>query len=91
MFPELKGHIKETIVQRWVPGNTYRPAASISTLCWPIARGPMIDIHFAGDYFAEIGNMKSRPAPRTKPPGAPGSGWQTRKRMPQLKVVGSSR
>ncbi|UCI32101.1 NAD(P)/FAD-dependent oxidoreductase [Mesorhizobium sp. B4-1-4] len=58
MFPELKGHIKEAIVQRWVPGNTYRPAGfNFEPMLTYCERGD-VDIHFAGDYFAEIGNME---------------------------------
>lgn len=58
MFPELKGHIKETIVQRWVPGNTYRPAGFNFDAMLSYCDRDDVDIHFAGDYFAEIGNME---------------------------------
>lgn len=58
MFPELKGHIKETIVQRWVPGNTYRPAGFNFDPMLAYCERSDVDIHFAGDYFAEIGNME---------------------------------
>lgn len=58
MFPELKGHIKETIVQRWVPGNTYRPAGFNFDPMLAYCERDDVDIHFAGDYFAEIGNME---------------------------------
>jgi oxygen-dependent protoporphyrinogen oxidase len=58
MFPELKGHIKETIVQRWVPGNTYRPAGFDFDAMLTYCDRADVDIHFAGDYFAEIGNME---------------------------------
>lgn len=58
MYPQLKGHIKETIVQRWEPGNTYRPAGfNFDPMLSYCERGD-VDIHFAGDYFAEIGNME---------------------------------
>ncbi|RJG40423.1 FAD-dependent oxidoreductase [Mesorhizobium sp. DCY119] len=58
MFPQLKGHIKETIVQRWVPGNTYRPAGFNFEPMLAYCERDDVDIHFAGDYFAEIGNME---------------------------------
>lgn len=58
MFPQLKGHIKETIVQRWVPGNTYRPAGFDFSPMLTYCERSDVDIHFAGDYFAEIGNME---------------------------------
>ncbi|OON39666.1 amine oxidase [Izhakiella australiensis] len=58
MFPQLKGHIKETIVQRWVPGNTYRPAGFNFEPMLAYSERDDVDIHFAGDYFAEIGNME---------------------------------
>lgn len=58
MFPELKGHVKETIVQRWVPGNTYRPAGFDFEPMLAYCKRDDVDIHFAGDYFAEIGNME---------------------------------
>ncbi len=58
MFPELQGHVKETIVQRWVPGNTYRPAGFNFDPMLAYCERKDVDIHFAGDYFAEIGNME---------------------------------
>ncbi|WP_338811425.1 FAD-dependent oxidoreductase (plasmid) [Agrobacterium leguminum] len=58
MYPELKGHVKETIVQRWVPGNTYRPAGFNFEPMLSYCERDDVDIHFAGDYFAEIGNME---------------------------------
>lgn len=58
MFPELKGHVKETIVQRWVPGNTYRPAGFDFSPMLRYCERSDVGIHFAGDYFAEIGNME---------------------------------
>jgi oxygen-dependent protoporphyrinogen oxidase len=58
MFPEVKGHVKETIVRRWVPGNTYRPAGFNFDAMLRYCDRIDTDIHFAGDYFAEIGNME---------------------------------
>ncbi|WP_413732690.1 flavin monoamine oxidase family protein [Sodalis sp. RH20] len=58
MFPQLQGHVKETIVQRWVPGNTYRPAGFNFAPMLAYCERNDVNIHFAGDYFAEIGNME---------------------------------
>lgn len=58
MFPELKGHVKETVVQRWEPGNTYRPAGFNFQPMLAYCERNDVNIHFAGDYFAEIGNME---------------------------------
>ncbi len=58
MFPQLQGHVKETIVQRWVPGNTYRPAGFNFDPMLAYCERDDVNIHFAGDYFAEIGNME---------------------------------
>lgn len=58
MFPELQGHVKETVVQRWTPGNTYRPAGFDFEPMLAYCKRADVDIHFAGDYFAEIGNME---------------------------------
>lgn len=58
MFPEIKGHVKETMVRRWEPGNTYRPAGFDFAPMLAYCERPDVNIHFAGDYFAEIGNME---------------------------------
>lgn len=58
MFPEVKGHVKEAIVRRWEPGNTYRPAGFDFDPMLRYCERADVDIHFAGDYFAEIGNME---------------------------------
>lgn len=58
MFPQLKGHVKECIVRRWEPGNTYRPAGFDFEPMLQYSERKDVDIHFAGDYFAEIGNME---------------------------------
>ncbi|MEZ5926682.1 MAG: FAD-dependent oxidoreductase [Hyphomicrobiaceae bacterium] len=59
LYPEIRPLIVETKVQKWSPGNTYRPAG--------FDFGPVVrysdrtdtDIHLAGDYFSEIGNMET--------------------------------
>lgn len=58
MFPELKGHVKETVVRRWEPGNTYRPAGFDFDPVLAYCERADVNVHFAGDYFAEIGNME---------------------------------
>lgn len=58
IYPEIKPYIKETIVQRWMPGNTYRPAGFNFDAMLAYCERDDTDIHFAGDYFAEIGNME---------------------------------
>jgi oxygen-dependent protoporphyrinogen oxidase len=58
MFPELRGDVTETVVQRWVPGNTYRPPRFDSEPVLAYCKRQDVDINFAGDYFAEIGNME---------------------------------
>ena len=58
MFPELEGHVRETVVQRWDPGNTYRAPGFDFEPMLAYCRRADVDVHFAGDYFAEIGNME---------------------------------
>jgi len=58
IYPQLKSIIKETRVQKWSPGNTYRPAGFNFDAMLEYCDRKDNDIHFAGDYFAEIGNME---------------------------------
>lgn len=58
IYPQLRGIIKETKVQKWSPGNTYRPAGFKFDAMLEYCERTDTDIHFAGDYFAEIGNME---------------------------------
>jgi len=58
MFPEVRGHVTEAVVQRWEVGNHFRtPGLSFEPMLRYCAR-PGNTIHFAGDYFAELGNME---------------------------------
>ena len=58
IFPSLRGHVVETIVQRWDRGNTFRPPG--------LDFAPMLNycartdtrIHFCGDWFGELGTME---------------------------------
>lgn len=59
IYPELKPLIRETKVRKWSPGNTWRPPGfDFGAMVRYSARADT-DIHFAGDYFAEIGNMET--------------------------------
>lgn len=92
MFPQLKGHIKETVVQRWVPGNTYRPAGFDFDPMLAYCERNDVDIHFAGDYFAEIGNMEIATGSAHEAARRARIRLMEQERSPaQLKVVGASR
>jgi oxygen-dependent protoporphyrinogen oxidase len=58
MFPAVKGHVKETVVQRWESGNSCRPAGFDFAPMLAYCDRTDVNIHFAGDYFAECGNME---------------------------------
>jgi len=58
IYPQLRSIIKETKVQKWSPGNTYRPAGFNFDAMLEYCERTDTNIHFAGDYFAEIGNME---------------------------------
>lgn len=58
LYPELEPLISETIVQRWERGNMYRqPGFDVSPLLAYCKRED-VSVHFAGDYFAELGNVE---------------------------------
>ncbi|MBB5157147.1 flavin monoamine oxidase family protein [Saccharopolyspora phatthalungensis] len=60
LFPTLRGHIVESHIQRWLIGGTYRTvsdAAAFEPLI-EYCREPGHRIHFAGDYFAPLGQME---------------------------------
>ena len=58
ILPELRGHIAETVVQRWEIGNVFRrPGADFGPMLRYCERSDT-RIHFCGDYFAELGNME---------------------------------
>ncbi|MHB1219463.1 MAG: protoporphyrinogen/coproporphyrinogen oxidase [Alphaproteobacteria bacterium] len=58
IYPQLRSIIKETKVQKWNPGNTYRPAGFNFDAVLEYCERTDTNVHFAGDYFAEIGNME---------------------------------
>jgi oxygen-dependent protoporphyrinogen oxidase len=60
LFPQTRGVIAAATVQRWELGNVYaRPGrASLQ----PALEGPLgagENLHLAGDYFAELGNLEA--------------------------------
>lgn len=58
LFPQLRGNVQETVLQRWTSGNVYRtPGMSFEPMLRYCERADS-SIHFAGDYFGEIGNME---------------------------------
>jgi protoporphyrinogen/coproporphyrinogen III oxidase len=57
LYPQLRGQIAETVIQRWELGNVYRaPGMSFDGMLRYCER-PDTMIQFCGDYFGEIGNM----------------------------------
>lgn len=57
IYPQLRSVIQETKVHKNDPGNTYRPAGFDFRPMLDYCERTDTDIHFAGDYFCEIGNM----------------------------------
>jgi oxygen-dependent protoporphyrinogen oxidase len=59
LYPAAAGQVAEARVQRWPFGNVYSPpgrAARQPAIEGPL--GPARNIHLAGDYFAELGNLE---------------------------------
>lgn len=59
IYPDLKPLIRETKVRKWSPGNTWRPPGFDFGAMVRYSARTDTDIHFAGDYFSEIGNMET--------------------------------
>ena len=60
LYPQTRGAIAGTTVQRWELGNVYaRPGRSRlqPALVGPLGTGG--NLHLAGDYFAELGNIEA--------------------------------
>ena len=60
LFPASRGLVTDAVVQRWELGNVYaRPGRS--RLQAPLAGGLGAhgNLHLAGDYFAELGNLEA--------------------------------
>lgn len=59
LFPTLRGHIVESHIQRWVIGGSYRkPGDDHFEPLIEYSKTPGHRIHFAGDYFAPLGQME---------------------------------
>jgi oxygen-dependent protoporphyrinogen oxidase len=59
IFPQLRPLIVETKVQKWSPGNTFRPPGFDFDAVVAYSQRTDTDIHLAGDYFADLGNMET--------------------------------
>jgi oxygen-dependent protoporphyrinogen oxidase len=59
LFPEMRGIIQSTIIQRWRIGNVFaRPGRHLLQPYLDPPLGPMQNVHLAGDYFAVLGNIE---------------------------------
>ena len=60
LYPETRGVIARATVQRWELGNVYaRPGRGRLQAALEGPLGPHENLHLAGDYFAELGNMEA--------------------------------
>jgi protoporphyrinogen/coproporphyrinogen III oxidase len=60
LYPPTRGVIARATVQRWELGNVYaRPGRGRLQAALEGALGPFENLHLAGDYFAELGNMEA--------------------------------
>jgi protoporphyrinogen/coproporphyrinogen III oxidase len=60
LFPEATGVIEEVRIQRWPLGNVFaRPGRAALQQPLEGALGPAGNLHLAGDYFAELGNLEA--------------------------------
>ena len=60
LFPQTRGVIAGATVHRWELGNVYaRPGRHRLQAPLEGALGPHANLHLAGDYFAELGNMEA--------------------------------
>ena len=59
LYPEAHGLVEEARVQRWPMGNVYaKPGRRRLQPAIEGPLGPHANIHLAGDYFAELGNLE---------------------------------
>jgi protoporphyrinogen/coproporphyrinogen III oxidase len=59
LYPEAAGKVAEARVRRWPFGNVYsRPGRAALQPAIEGPLGPHRNIHLAGDYFAELGNLE---------------------------------
>jgi oxygen-dependent protoporphyrinogen oxidase len=60
LYPQTRGLIARTAVHRWDMGNVYaRPGRRRLQPPLEGALGPHSNLHLAGDYFAELGNIEA--------------------------------
>jgi protoporphyrinogen oxidase len=60
LFPPTRGLIADATVHRWPLGNAYaRPGRARLQAALEGPLGPHENLHLAGDYFAELGNMEA--------------------------------
>jgi oxygen-dependent protoporphyrinogen oxidase len=60
LYPQTRGVIAGATVQRWELGNVYaRPGRSRLQPMLEGGLGPYANVHLAGDYFAELGNLEA--------------------------------
>ena len=59
LYPEARGLVEEARVWRWPMGNVYaKPGRQRLQSAIEAPLGPRENIHLAGDYFAELGNLE---------------------------------
>lgn len=59
LIPSLQGHIAEVVVSKWEHGNVYRSFTTDLNGLLEYGASKGKSIHFAGDYFGDIGNMEA--------------------------------
>jgi oxygen-dependent protoporphyrinogen oxidase len=60
LYPQTRGAIADAQVHRWPLGNVYaHPGRHRLQAALEGALGPHRNLHLAGDYFAELGNMEA--------------------------------
>lgn len=60
LYPEAASVIDDAVVQRWPLGNAFaRPGRHRLQAPLEGALGPAGNVHLAGDYFAELGNLEA--------------------------------
>jgi oxygen-dependent protoporphyrinogen oxidase len=60
LYPDTRGAVADAVVHRWPLGNVYaRPGRRRLQAPLEGALGAHANLHLAGDYFAELGNMEA--------------------------------
>jgi oxygen-dependent protoporphyrinogen oxidase len=60
LYPQTRGAVESATVHRWELGNVYaRPGRSRLQPALDGALGARQNLHLAGDYFAELGNLEA--------------------------------